>query len=144
MYSLKRKLTMILQWIKDTNWLWVKYRVLAAFHPGCWGYAGDNFDEAWDTELWNLLIDGQIKFVDKHIALIGEHQVWVANHPYASGSDRGINDDIFGVSNGPECSRATALFLGHELKAARLLTRLKYTNEEQEYFFVHRFLLKKR
>ena len=124
--------------IPTVNWLRVKYKVLSALHPACW--MDYKYDPVWDAELWDLLVNGQIKFVsDEYTALVGEHEVWIANHPYASGKQTKVLEAGNSV-NRPQCSRATALFLAHELKAARLLTRVMYTPEERQYFFVRRHL----
>lgn len=122
------------------DWLRVKYKLLSYIHPACW--ADYKYDPDWDKELWDLLVNGQIKFADDHYtALVGEHEVWVANHPYASGRQTKIIE--YNEAGRPQCSRATALFLGHELKAARLMTRVMYTPEERQYFFVRRHLREK-
>jgi hypothetical protein len=124
--------------IPTVNWLRVKYKVLSALHPACW--MDYSYDPEWDKELWDLLVAGQIKFADDHYtALVGEHEVWIANHPYASGRQCKVLEADLGNSR-PQCSRATALFLAHELKAARLITRVMYTAEERQYFFVRRHL----
>lgn len=121
--------------IRTVDWLRVKYKVLSFIYPACW--MDYKYDPAWDKELWDLLVNGQIKFVSDHYtALVGEHEVWIANHPYASG--RKVS--FCSYSGKVQCSRATALFLGHELKAARLITKVMYTKDEQQYFFVRRHL----
>ena len=123
--------------IPTVDWLRVKYKVFSALHPA--GLGDYTYDPVWDKELWDLLVNGQIKFADDHYtALVGEHEVWVANHPYASGRQTKILEE--GIGNRPQCSRATALFLAHELKAARLLTRIMYSAEERQYYFVRRHL----
>ena len=129
--------------IPTVNWLRVKYKVLACLHLGL-GRMDYKYDPAWDKELWDLLVAGQIKFADDHYtALVGEHEVWVANHPYASGRQIKMLEAHTVSDYQPRCRRATALFLAHELKAARLLTRVMYTDEERQYFFVRRYLSKK-
>jgi len=119
---------------QNVDWLRLKYRVLSFLTPACW-VSLFPYNKAWDDELWQLLLDGEIKFVDDYRALIGNHKVWIANHPYASGHKY---ETLTSSKQDVTCSRATALFLGHELKTARLLTRLKYSKEEIKLFFVMR------
>lgn len=126
--------------IPIVDWLRVKYTVLSCLNV--WVFLGinnKNYSAAWDKELWDLLVNGQIKFVGQYAALIGEHEVWIANYPYASGCIQQVT--ATGIRLVDQCSRATALFLGHELKAARVLTNLTYTAEEQGYFFVRKHRL---
>lgn len=113
------------------NWLREWYTLLVAIKPTTWS-RNQKTNWEWDAELWQLLLDGQIKFVGTHTAHIGDHIVWIENYPYASGSKYSYKDAIMRKNF---CSRATAQFLQHELKTARMLTALKYTPEEQQKYF---------
>lgn len=101
------------------NWLKLKYKLMAVLHPGAW-IRNHKTDLAWDQELWDLLIRGEIEYVGSHYAVIGEHKVWIENHPYASGCLAGPTS-IQELS----CGRATALFPRSQLPAARIIQKLK-------------------
>ena len=105
--------------LKQVNWLRLKYTLLAVLHPGAW-LRNHKTDLAWDKELWDLLVRGEIEYVGSHYAIIGKHRVWIENHPYASGT-MDSPESIHDIS----CGRATALFLKSQLPAARIIQRLK-------------------
>lgn len=105
--------------LMQVNWLRLKYTLLAVIHPGAW-LRNHRTNLAWDQELWDLLIRGEIEYVGSHYAIIGKYRVWIENHPYASGcmdSPTSIHE--------LSCGRATALFLRSQLPAARIMQRLK-------------------
>ena len=105
--------------LMQVNWLRLKYKLLAVIHPGAW-LRNHRTNLAWDQELWDLLVRGEIEYVGSHYAIIGKHRVWIENHPYASGCLDGPTS-IQELS----CGRATALFLHSQLPAARIMQRLK-------------------
>lgn len=100
------------------------YTFLVILFPAYWIRTVSSYNEAWDIWLWNALIDGKTDFVGEYEAVIDDTPVWIANHPYASGTsvaDTGI--DVHG------CSRVTAMLLRRSLPAGRVISKLKYGNE---------------
>jgi hypothetical protein len=51
--------------------------------PSCW-LQNHPFCPEWDVELNRLMRTERFVNADKYTAEIGGHEVWVANHPYAS------------------------------------------------------------
>lgn len=111
----------------QVNWLKLKYKLFAVLHPGAW-IRNNRTNLAWDQELWDLLVRGEIEYVSSHYAIIGKYKVWIENYPYASGTMDSPNG-----MNSVSCSRATALFLGHELPAARIVQRLRGLEPTKEF-----------
>lgn len=108
------------------------YKVWVVFRPSHWLKLGD-IDPEWDNRLWDLLENEPIKFVGKYEALIGDTPVWIANHPYASGTSKASlhGDDSLASHRGVDelnCSRATALLLGRKLKHGRITALLYHPN----------------
>jgi hypothetical protein len=53
-------------------------------HPGCW-ISLNAFSRAWDEELTWLLDNGyHFTDIESYYATIGDHRIWIENHPYAS------------------------------------------------------------
>ena len=109
---------MLQKLLTQVNWLKIKYKVKAALRPTYW-LRLKTTDLAWDQELWDLLVRGQIEYVGSFTAIIGEHSVWIENHPYASGTLNLLKKGERG------CSRATVVLLKEELSKAILLQKLK-------------------
>lgn len=61
----------------------LKYKLKALLTPSCWGQI-DQYSEAWDRKLRELMETE--KFIERgsHHAEIGGCLMWTANHPYAS------------------------------------------------------------
>lgn len=104
------------------------FKALAIVRPDCW-FRVTETNEDWDNRLWDLLETQPIKFIGRYDALIGDTPVWIANHPYASGSSKKV---IHG-KNSPagregveelSCSRATSLLLGRRLRQSRISASL--------------------
>lgn len=51
--------------------------------PSSWLQQG-RFCRAWDNKLIRLMGDHKFKIVDRHTAKLGEQEIWIENHPYAS------------------------------------------------------------
>ena len=111
------------------SWLRIKYTLLALISMGCW-LRSSRSDSAWDKILWDMLIAGKIQCVGEFTADIGGYEVWIRNYPYASG--RLYNR---GGPAGPLCKRSTALFLNSQLPAGRILTGIRFTADQQRYYF---------
>jgi hypothetical protein len=108
------------------NWLRIKYQLLALVNPLCWFTS--RADRAWDKELWDALVRGDIAVVGRFHAGIGDKCVWIENHPYASGT-------VESPSSGKTCTRATALYLADCLPAARIMQRLKGIGPDFEILY---------
>jgi hypothetical protein len=101
------------------DWLKFKYQLRIAFKPNYW-LRTKKADLAWDKELWAALIRGDIEYVGEFSAVIAGYNVWIENHPYASGTIHILKRNIE-----KSCSRATALLLADELPKALLMQKIK-------------------
>ena len=124
------------------DWLRLKYQILSILYPAAWVRKSETFNKEWDTKLWNLLLASDIRCVGRFKADIGGYNVWIENFPYASGSVclSGWNGAYLKDTKEMTCSRATAMFLHHQLKAARLLDRLRFTDEDHRFYFERRIM----
>ena len=95
------------------------YQVIVLFRPSYWIRVAET-DHEWDNILWDALESEPIKFVGKYDALVGDLPVWIANHPYASGSIKSGLHKVDGIEGDRHCSRATSLLLERKLKHGRI------------------------
>lgn len=51
--------------------------------PSCW-LQNYKYSVGWDKKLRELLEKEEFTEISEHYAQIGKYKVWVANHPYAS------------------------------------------------------------
>ena len=72
--------------------------------PTCWVRI-DQYSKIWDAELNRLLDTCKITNIDEYSVMIGGKRIWIANHPYGSGSI---------VGSGITCARTTAFRLWDE------------------------------
>lgn len=97
----------VAQAVGSNRWLGA-LRVL--FTPSCW-IQNQPYSKGWDAELRRLLATQKFEPIDSFTAKIGDWEVWIENHPYAS----------FTIHNGryPRVrpSRATILAAGDKLMA---------------------------
>lgn len=79
--------------------------------PSCWPQF-HSYSDAWDKRLRQLLETESFTDIKMHTAKIGGHEVWIANHPYAS----------FSLHQHPQVrpSRAVILRAGDKLVADTL------------------------
>jgi hypothetical protein len=79
--------------------------------PDCW-IQNHQYSERWDRELRRLLAAGErFKLRDDYTATIGNYDVWIGNHPYASMDPRKLSDSLH-----VRPSRATILTAGKALR----------------------------
>lgn len=98
------------------------YHVKVLLTPLCW-IRNSKIDKEWDSTFRKMLEDGKIEFQTYYEAYIGGYVVWIGNYPYASGCTS--VKEYSGRITELACSRATALFLGDELKKALIIQKLK-------------------
>jgi hypothetical protein len=100
------------------DWFKFKYQLRVVFKPTYW-LRIKRINLAWDKELWGALIRGDIEYVGEFSAVIAGHNVWIENHPYASGTIH-----LLKRKTEKSCSRATALLLSEELPKALLMQKI--------------------
>ena len=82
------------------------------------GYTED-ISIPWDSKLQALIKDGEITSIGEYtVTFDGKWDVWVANHPFASGSlqrvhgDEELNKFIVAISKSkPQCTKDTKILL---------------------------------
>lgn len=73
----------------------LKYLLKAIFTPSCWMGRAVGYNKTWTDEVFRLVLDANTVSLPEHHVRLGDtwgyslvfddtHQVWVANHPYAS------------------------------------------------------------
>jgi hypothetical protein len=61
----------------------IKYFLQAMFDVRCW-FRNHRASRQWDAEL-RLALQERIVILDTCTAKVGNHTLWIANHPYAAG-----------------------------------------------------------
>lgn len=103
-----------------------KYTLRVIFDPRYWLRSYD-VDKVWDKHLQHSLDIGDVGPIGKYEAIIGGRHVWIANHPYASGTTK-THPAAY------SCSRATAAYMHDVLKQHRLFQLLMYPSDPNEFF----------
>ncbi len=102
------------------------YQLLAVVNPAYW-IRNNRTTKAWDKSLWDAIARGDISYVGQYEAVVDGKLVWIENYPYASGCSS------CRASIPESCSRATAIYLHKNLRAARIEDRLAGRNEDIIY-----------
>lgn len=59
------------------NFFWI------VFHPSYW-LTLYPYSKEWDKILKQLMRDNKFKYMDSFTTKLGDKEIWIANHPYAS------------------------------------------------------------
>lgn len=76
---------------------------LVLITPGCWLRVG-NYSQEWDDKLNELMKREKFKPIDKYTVRLGNLEIWIGNHPYAS----------FELENCGVLPRRSTAILAHE------------------------------
>lgn len=86
----------------------IKGGLRVLFTPACWIQNG-SYCRVWDRKLNELMQKYKFTDYDGYIAKLGDFEIWVANHPYASMTDFGLKRGLYPFYQLPRPSRITIL-----------------------------------
>ncbi len=62
---------------------WLKYFFTALLNPSTW-IQNNPYSAEWDAKLKKLLLTKKFKRIGHYTAMLGDCEIWIANHPYSS------------------------------------------------------------
>jgi len=82
------------------------YYLRVLLNPKTWLTVG-NYDGKWNYELLELMENHKFKKRGQFTVKLGDREIWISNHPYASFSIYEYNPETFKVVRGGIPRRAT-------------------------------------